>query len=189
MRVVIGWDVGGAHLEAARAEGGRIVAAIQIASPLWLGVSRLDEAFRTARFPRRPRRDDDRGIVDGLRVALRGRRRPRGSDRVRLGAGAVTLLCRARGLPLPRRRGRPFDRRRLGQLACERRADRTLLPASAAHRHGVDDDRHHSHRRGRPRGARLHRRATAGDRGARLRRPRAELGIREHEPCDPPAEA
>ena len=46
MSVVIGWD---AHLEAARAEGGRIVAAIQIASPLWLGVSRLDEAFRTVR--------------------------------------------------------------------------------------------------------------------------------------------
>ena len=56
MSVVIGWD---AHLEAARAEGGRIVAAIQIASPLWLGVSRLDEAFRTARSEgtrlRRPR--------------------------------------------------------------------------------------------------------------------------------------
>jgi probable H4MPT-linked C1 transfer pathway protein len=49
MSVVIGWDVGGAHLKAARAEGGRIVAAIQIASPLWLDVSRLDEAFRTAR--------------------------------------------------------------------------------------------------------------------------------------------
>ena len=49
MSVVIGWDVRGAHLKAARAEGGRIVAAIQIASPLWLGVSRLDEAFRTAR--------------------------------------------------------------------------------------------------------------------------------------------
>jgi uncharacterized hydantoinase/oxoprolinase family protein len=49
MSVVTGWDVGGAHLEAARAEGGRIVAAIQIASPLWLGVSRLDKAFRTAR--------------------------------------------------------------------------------------------------------------------------------------------
>jgi len=50
MSVVIGWDVGGAHLEAARAEGGRIVAAIQIPSPLWLGVSRLDEAFRTAQW-------------------------------------------------------------------------------------------------------------------------------------------
>ena len=49
MSVVIGWDVGGSHLNAAHAEGGRIVAAIQIASPLWLGVSRLDEAFRTAR--------------------------------------------------------------------------------------------------------------------------------------------
>ena len=49
MSVVIGWDVGGAHLKGARAEDGRIVAALQIASPLWLGVSRLDEAFRAAR--------------------------------------------------------------------------------------------------------------------------------------------
>jgi probable H4MPT-linked C1 transfer pathway protein len=48
MSVVIGWDVGGAHLKAARAENGRVVAAIQVASPLWLGVSRLDEAFAIA---------------------------------------------------------------------------------------------------------------------------------------------
>ncbi|MGA2793236.1 MAG: hydantoinase/oxoprolinase family protein [Roseiarcus sp.] len=49
MSVVIGWDVGGAHLKGARAENGRVVAAVQIASPLWLGLSRLDEAFRVAR--------------------------------------------------------------------------------------------------------------------------------------------
>lgn len=49
MRVVIGWDVGGAHLKAARAEDGHIVAAVQIASPLWLGLSRLDEAFHAAK--------------------------------------------------------------------------------------------------------------------------------------------
>jgi probable H4MPT-linked C1 transfer pathway protein len=48
MSIVIGWDVGGAHLKGARAENGRIVAAVQVASPLWLGVSRLDEAFRLA---------------------------------------------------------------------------------------------------------------------------------------------
>jgi probable H4MPT-linked C1 transfer pathway protein len=49
MSVVIGWDVGGAHLKGARAENGRVVAAVQIASPLWLGLSQLDEAFRIAR--------------------------------------------------------------------------------------------------------------------------------------------
>jgi probable H4MPT-linked C1 transfer pathway protein len=48
MSAVIGWDVGGAHLKAARAENGRIVAAVQIACPLWLDASRLEEAFRAA---------------------------------------------------------------------------------------------------------------------------------------------
>src|SRR5262245_52527128 len=45
MRVVIGWDVGGAHLKAARAEGGCIVDAVQVASPLRLGLERLAQAF------------------------------------------------------------------------------------------------------------------------------------------------
>ena len=48
MSAVIGWDIGGAHLKAARAENGRIVAAVQIACPLWLDASRLEEAFRAA---------------------------------------------------------------------------------------------------------------------------------------------
>ena len=39
MSIVIGWDVGGAHLKAARAENGRIVDAIQVASPLASGLS------------------------------------------------------------------------------------------------------------------------------------------------------
>src|SRR5262245_55027718 len=45
MRVVIGWDIGGAHLKAARAENGRIVDAVQVASPLRLGLARLADAF------------------------------------------------------------------------------------------------------------------------------------------------
>lgn len=48
MQTIIGWDIGGAHLKAARAEGGRVVAACQIASPLWLGSSELDRAFAEA---------------------------------------------------------------------------------------------------------------------------------------------
>ena len=64
MSVVIGWDVGGAHLKGARAEQGRLVAAMQIASPLWQGLSRLDEAFLEsqveARSGRGARRHHDR---------------------------------------------------------------------------------------------------------------------------------
>jgi probable H4MPT-linked C1 transfer pathway protein len=45
MACVVGWDIGGAHLKAARAENGRIVAAVQVASPLRLGVEALDRAF------------------------------------------------------------------------------------------------------------------------------------------------
>jgi probable H4MPT-linked C1 transfer pathway protein len=49
MRAVIGWDVGGAHLKAARAEDGRIVDAIQVASPLRLGLERLAQSFAQAK--------------------------------------------------------------------------------------------------------------------------------------------
>lgn len=49
MRSTIGWDVGGAHLKAARAEAGRIVDVVQHPCPLWLGLDRLDEALAAAR--------------------------------------------------------------------------------------------------------------------------------------------
>jgi probable H4MPT-linked C1 transfer pathway protein len=45
MSSVIGWDVGGAHLKAARAEGGRIVDVVQVPCPLWLGLDRLTDAL------------------------------------------------------------------------------------------------------------------------------------------------
>lgn len=46
--IVAGFDMGGAHLKVTRAEGGRIVAAATIASPLWQGFDRLAAAFREA---------------------------------------------------------------------------------------------------------------------------------------------
>jgi (4-(4-[2-(gamma-L-glutamylamino)ethyl]phenoxymethyl)furan-2-yl)methanamine synthase len=49
MRSVIGWDVGGVHLKAARAENGCIVDAVQVASPLRLGLERLTQAFAEAK--------------------------------------------------------------------------------------------------------------------------------------------
>jgi probable H4MPT-linked C1 transfer pathway protein len=45
---VIGWDIGGAHLKGARVEAGRIIAATQVACPLWLGLDRLEVAFAQA---------------------------------------------------------------------------------------------------------------------------------------------
>ncbi len=48
MQDIIGWDIGGAHLKAARAKDGMIVAAVQIACPLWLGLGELDRAFAEA---------------------------------------------------------------------------------------------------------------------------------------------
>lgn len=46
---VVGWDIGGVHLKAARAEDGRIVAAVQIASPLRHGLDALVRAFGEAK--------------------------------------------------------------------------------------------------------------------------------------------
>ncbi len=45
MGVVIGWDIGGVHLKAVRAEDGRIVKAAQYPSPLRSGTGLLKDAF------------------------------------------------------------------------------------------------------------------------------------------------
>lgn len=46
---VIGWDIGGAHVKAARLEAGRIVDAAQWPCALWQGLDRLDAALAAAR--------------------------------------------------------------------------------------------------------------------------------------------
>jgi probable H4MPT-linked C1 transfer pathway protein len=46
---VIGWDIGGVHLKAARAEDGRIADAIQLAAPLRAGLDPLVKAFDQAK--------------------------------------------------------------------------------------------------------------------------------------------
>ena len=45
MSIVFGWDIGGAHLKAARVKNGRVEAVVQVATPLWLGLGSLDAAF------------------------------------------------------------------------------------------------------------------------------------------------
>ena len=47
-QAVIGWDVGGAHVKAARIDGGRVTAALQLPCPLWLGPERLPAAIAAA---------------------------------------------------------------------------------------------------------------------------------------------
>ncbi len=49
MSTVIGWDIGGAHLKAARAENGRVLDAVQVPSPLRHGLERLADAFGEAK--------------------------------------------------------------------------------------------------------------------------------------------
>jgi len=49
MSIVIGWDIGGVHLKAARAEAGRLIKVVQVAAPLRTGIERLVEAFARAK--------------------------------------------------------------------------------------------------------------------------------------------
>jgi probable H4MPT-linked C1 transfer pathway protein len=49
MTSAIGWDIGGAHLKAARAQGGRIVAALQLPCNPHYGLALLEQAIETAR--------------------------------------------------------------------------------------------------------------------------------------------
>lgn len=46
--IVVGCDIGGAHLKVARAEDGRIEKALTLATPIWLGLDRLTSAAREA---------------------------------------------------------------------------------------------------------------------------------------------
>ncbi len=45
---LIGWDIGGAHVKAARIDGGRVSGVVQVACPLWQGLDKLDAAVANA---------------------------------------------------------------------------------------------------------------------------------------------
>lgn len=47
MTRTLGWDIGGAHLKAALAEGDRILKVWQVPSPIWQGLTHLDRALAT----------------------------------------------------------------------------------------------------------------------------------------------
>lgn len=46
---ITGWDIGGAHVKAARVEHGRVTGIVQVACPLWTGLDKLDAAVVQAR--------------------------------------------------------------------------------------------------------------------------------------------
>jgi (4-(4-[2-(gamma-L-glutamylamino)ethyl]phenoxymethyl)furan-2-yl)methanamine synthase len=48
MTKTVGYDVGGAHFKVAVAENGHVIAAVQIACPLWQGLDQLDAALSEA---------------------------------------------------------------------------------------------------------------------------------------------
>ena len=64
MAIVIGWDIGGAHLKAARVEAGRVTAVRQIATPLWLGTDSLERAFTFSK--------DELGKADRHAITMTG---------------------------------------------------------------------------------------------------------------------
>ena len=124
MSVVIGWDIGGAHLKAARVRHGRVEAVVQAATPLWLGLDSLETAFDALRAelgPRRSSRDHhDRRILRRLSLAPRGRGRS-GCDRGRSSRPCgPEPLRRPRGLRRAwrsRRRTPPTSPRPIGMRA------------------------------------------------------------------------
>uniref|UniRef100_A0A8J4HA37 H4MPT-linked C1 transfer pathway protein n=1 Tax=Acidicaldus sp. TaxID=1872105 RepID=A0A8J4HA37_9PROT len=48
MGAIIGWDLGGAHLKAARVENGKVTAVLQLPAPLWQGLEHLAAALDAA---------------------------------------------------------------------------------------------------------------------------------------------
>ena len=47
--IIVGWDIGGAHLKACLTQGGKVLDAAQWPCPLWQGIEQLDGALQLAR--------------------------------------------------------------------------------------------------------------------------------------------
>ncbi len=84
----IGWDLGGAHVKAARLDGkGRVEKLIQLPSPLWQGLSYLEHAIDSAS-------DALSGPADMHAVTMTGELVDLFSDRCAGVATLVELMCR-----------------------------------------------------------------------------------------------
>ena len=147
MQHIIGWDVGGAHLKAARAENGVITSAVQIACPLWLGVAELDRAYHEAEaaIGRAPLNAITMTgeLCDAFATREEGVRWPCRDHGAAAFPRTRGLLCGPLRLCGRARNRRPCHRHRLRQLARQRGADRQARARGVVHRYGIDDDRYH----------------------------------------------
>src|SRR5690349_10857857 len=66
---IVGWDIGGAHLKVAAVDGGRLVAARQVACALWQGLDELRRAAAEA-LARLPEADRHAVTMTGELVDL-----------------------------------------------------------------------------------------------------------------------
>ena len=164
MSVVIGWDIGGVHLKAARAEDGRVTKVAQYASPLRSGTERLLQAFAEAK--------KDLGRADRHVVTMTGELADTFSSRMEgveqlasLAArelGNVRIYAGPAGYVGPEDRVQTLCRHRVGQLARLRNVDRAYMRACAADRLWLDNNRHRPDLSGQARCPRIYRRAAAG---------------------------
>src|SRR6476620_11426070 len=103
---VIGWDIGGVHLKAARIEGDRIVDAVQLAAPLRAGLEPLVRAFDHAKG--RMGRADCNAVPMTAELADTFAPRAEGVERVaalatRALSGEITLYAGRAGFIAPDR--------------------------------------------------------------------------------------
>ena len=164
MSIVIGWDIGGVHLKAARAEDGRVTKVAQYASPLRSGTERLLQAFAEAK--------KDLGRADRHVITMTGELADTFSSRAEgveqlasLAArelGGVQIYAGPAGYVGPEDRVQALCRYRVGQLARLRNIDRTYTRACAADRLWLDNNRHRPDLSGQAHCPRIYRRAAAG---------------------------
>ena len=177
MSSVIGWDIGGVHLKAARAEDGRVTKVAQYASPLRSGTGPLLHAFAQARM--------EMGRADRHIVTMTGELADTFASRIEgvehLSALAarelndVSIYAGAAGCVRPPDARKYYAGHCVRQLARMCGADRTLAQQRTVDRSWINHHRHCADFRRQSCGPRLHRRATAGRRGASLYRPGARL--------------
>ena len=145
MASVMGWDLGGANLKLARIEAGRAVRVAQIPCPIRQDVSKFDaaleEALNLCPPARVARRHHDRRTVGRVREPRRGRRLSGRHDARTQPAARRCIYGGQVGLSRLPPRGRAGVRRRVGQLACERRAGRPNAARRTVDRRRHDHDR------------------------------------------------
>ena len=145
---VIGWDLGGAHLKAARLDGsGRVLEVVQVACRLWEGMhhfhSAVDDVGRALGDVPLSRRDHDRRNGRLLPQPWRRRRPPGGRDHRAAARLDRPLLCGRAGVSRCVRCAARSGRGGVGELDGDRRARGRAAVARAPGRRRQHHDRPH----------------------------------------------